>query len=52
MIATAIFLLLFLLLISVRYWRARVSYSLFFICLVSILLLFWPHATDKLNINL
>ena len=52
MIAAALFLLLFLVLLSMNLKRRIITIILFLISLVAIMLLFAPHATDALNINL
>ncbi|MCH2145580.1 MAG: DUF5993 family protein [Phycisphaerales bacterium] len=52
MIASAIFLLLLLTLGSMFQKRVSLTIVLFLCSLLSIMLLFWHHATDALNISL
>lgn len=52
MIAAGIFLLLFCVLLSMYFKRPRLTVFFFFASLISIMLLFWHHATDALNISL
>ena len=52
MIATLIFLLLFLTLFSSRFPSRPVTISFYFVSLVAILLLFFHHVTDPLDISL
>ena len=52
MIAAGIFLLLFCVLVSMYFKRPRFTIVFFFAALISIMFLFWHHATDALNISL
>jgi len=52
MIAALIFLLLFLTLFSSRFPSRPVTISFYFVSLVAILLLFFHHITDPLDISL
>lgn len=52
MIAAAIFVLLFLVLVSMYFKRPAITIVLFLITLVAIMALFMHHATDALDINL
>lgn len=52
MIAAAIFLLLFLVLLSMNFKQRLIPVVLFLISLFAIMLLFLHHATDALGINL
>jgi len=52
MIASLIFVLLFLTLCSARSSNRRITLALYFVSLAAMLLLFFHHVTDPLNISL